>query len=137
MRMPRVRMTLRTMIVGVALAGILLGVYERRERFKRLSLAHSSPLEGLGVSDLEVYLLLSPGQSERTEAQEERLRATRPLAPFLEYHGILAKKYEFAASRPWLPVESDPPTPHLPSKEALRAIVDLYGQVPCEPVPIY
>jgi hypothetical protein len=123
------------MIVAVALAGIFLGVYERRERFRRISRAHSSPLEGLGISDLEVYLLLSASQSEPAEAQEERLRVARPLVQFLEYHRNLAKEYEFAANRPWLLIAPDPPAPPMPSKEYLRSIIDLYCRVASDPAP--
>jgi hypothetical protein len=31
--------------------------------------------------------------------------------PFVEYHAKLARKYKEAASRPWLPIEPDPPKP--------------------------
>lgn len=41
-------------------------------------------------------------------AREELLRLNQQ---WFAYHGMLRRKYEYAASHPWLPVPEDPPDP--------------------------
>jgi hypothetical protein len=84
---------------------------------------------------IELVFQLPPERSDRSEGHD-RFRAaqarqyaladrTRKLADDFrreqskyhaaqaDYHAMLARKYQAAASHPWLPVEADPPPPRL------------------------
>jgi len=110
------------MIILVAVAAALLWVLERRERFKAISIWHE--LEKNKVAgDLELYLVATVAQHESDERSEERLRVTRPLIRFHEYHSQMRDKYERAANRPWLPVVEDPPLPPKLSRDHYKAML--------------
>ena len=92
MRLPRVRFTVRRMMVLVAILGLMIAAFERRQRFGWIASEHRAhvpkhmfPTKPVGMGDKE----------------------WRPL----EWHESMARKYEYAASHPWLPVAPDPPEP--------------------------
>ena len=133
MRLPRVQFSVRSLMVAVAIAAMILGLLERRARFARIALAHQMERGTMGVSDLEMYLLLTPSQanvdwspSEKEaarKAQEKWDRSVLALREFVDYHSQMSYKYERASGRPWLPVASDAPTPPRPSQESLKALL--------------
>ena len=84
--MPRFRFSIRRMMVGVAIAGLVIATLQRsayyRERYRRY-FYHSISAESV---------------------QPDRLK----------WYDDLARKYYFAMWFPWLPVEPDPPYPSEP-----------------------
>jgi hypothetical protein len=92
MRLPRVRFTVRRMMVAVAVLSLLIGwgiESGRREgRFRTAARVHWLASFGRAPD--------GPGQV--TEAG-------------LRWHDRMAEKYDRAARYPWLPVEPDPPEP--------------------------
>ena len=107
MRLPRVRYTLRSMLVAVAVVAMTLGVSvelgRRRMRFSRLAAYHRARIVAPSqYVDKNRRIVRWVGRDSRFF--EER--------PRLDYwHEELAMKYDAAASRPWYPVEPDPPPP--------------------------
>ena len=94
MRLPRVRFTVRRMMVAVAIMGIAFGMIDRHYRFKKMANHHLSELRCLDI--------------------EQSLDIKRPSPFFLalvDYHASLSKKYAKAARYPWLLVGPDPPEP--------------------------
>jgi hypothetical protein len=98
--MPRVRLTVRRLMVAIALVGIAFGVVlERQGRFQRACDSHAPGMwthvrnnkyydhNGYEILDLDLY---------RTE---------------LKFHIFMYHKYDRATRFPWLPVGPDPPTP--------------------------
>ena len=92
MRLPSVRFTVRRMMVAVAFFGLVLAsaieAQRRREGFLRIADFHErqSPYSYPGYYPV-------------------------PIRPMSEWHEQMGRKYHRAASRPWLPVEPDPPEP--------------------------
>ncbi len=132
--MPRFRLTVRWMMVVVAVMAMILGLLvERRARFWIVSLAHKRERVAFPVSDLDMYLLTTdrPLGQDRSpsyvaaelEAHAESVRAARPLSEFIAYHQAMADKYKRASIRPWMPISPDPPRPPRPSKEYVEAIL--------------
>jgi hypothetical protein len=91
MRMPRVRFTVRWMMVAIAVVAIYFGwsrwMERRSERFRALWIEHIN----------KVGEISSPKPSPH-EVQGY-------------YHLKMGEKYRAAMNRPWLPVEPDPPEP--------------------------
>ena len=89
--MPRVRFTIRRMLVAIAVVAVYLGwsrwMERRSERFRALWIEHIN----------KVGEISSPKPSPR-EVQGY-------------YHLKMGEKYKSAMNRPWLPVEPDPPEP--------------------------
>lgn len=85
MRFPRVRLTMRRLLVAVAIVGVVLGMGRRSSMFRELSVFH----------------------------QREALRVSRPpaMGQASLHHVDLSETYEWAARYPWLPVAPDPPEP--------------------------
>jgi hypothetical protein len=91
MRWPRVRFTVRRMMVAIAVVAIYLGwsrwMERRSERFRALWVEHVN----------KIGVISSPRPSPH-EVQGY-------------YHLKMCEKYRAAMNRPWLPVEPDPPEP--------------------------
>ena len=85
MPFPRVRFTVRRLMVAVAIVAVVSAMLIRAAWFRALSDHHRSRIILVGPP--------SP-QLERTL-----------------YHMEMSNKYAKAASHPWLPVASDPPEP--------------------------
>jgi hypothetical protein len=95
---------------------------------------------------IEQVFQLPPGRSDRSEghdrfkaaqarrdasadqmrklADDVRREQSKHHATRANYHAMLARKYQAAASHPWLPVEPDPPPPRL---SAMRGQEDSGG----------
>ena len=99
MRLPRVRFTVRGLMVAVAAVGLVLGVYatcrSRSARFHALMISHESRA-------MELLDEAPPG----ADAAVRRRFHTR-----LDWHETMYAKYERAARHPWLTVAPDPPEP--------------------------
>jgi hypothetical protein len=108
MRTARVRITVRQLMIAVALAACLMatvvGLHRRAAHLRRLSFLQSReadrwerPLTETSVNDQLASAILDK----------------------VHWHDAMAARYERAAQAPWLPVEgpaSAPPTPELPDE---------------------
>ena len=86
MKSPRPRITVRRLMIAVAIAGAVLGLVARRERSRRISdhhLAQALRIARSGTSNL--------------------VR--------LEWHSAMFVRYSDAARHPWMPLGADPPEP--------------------------
>jgi hypothetical protein len=111
MRPPRLR--LRTLLIAVAVAGMVLGeglMIQRRARLRATSARHAAQ------EQMWTTLAAAAGQRPsrrvdwsyrgvRRQTDQGRCRAAA------DYHARLARKYDRAARYPWLPVAPDPPPP--------------------------
>ena len=86
MKLPRPRLTILRLIVAVAMASVVLGIFTRRERFRRIEQRHWSRLRGI-------------------EPPTGMSQARR------EWHFEMYLKYREAARRFWMPLGADPPEP--------------------------
>lgn len=101
----RFRLTVRGLMIVVAVVGLVIGLgvegERRRERYLSLARQHAIIRE-----DLHKFLVIvSPTDSVQFFGDR------RAIADRVGYHGRLKAKYEAAARFPWLPVEPDPPEP--------------------------
>ena len=106
--MPPPRFRLRTLMIAVAVVALIMGVATKRERslrFKLLAASHAAK-EANFESLLRAMVTRNP--------LEERFHATADYLPqVIEYERILKKKYEHAATHPWVTVQPDPPRPYM------------------------
>lgn len=108
----RLRITIRTALIIVAVVGGLLGFHlwtERRaSRFRALADYYSShhTLILSGKSDLYGDFVGTPEVLDWNNKPVQGLRAERSL-----YNMSMARKYRQAARNPWLPVAPDLPEP--------------------------
>ncbi len=104
MPLPRVRFTVRRLMVAVAIVAAVLAGLEalrmRRAEFQRVSVLHRRHLLTLGR-----WELLDPVAQRADEEAQARGD------PRKSWHLHLADKYRRAARYPWLPVAPDPPEP--------------------------
>jgi hypothetical protein len=91
MRLPRVRFTVRRMMIAVAVVGVALGMclwmVRRSKIFRERSNDHGRTWAAMMERGME------PGNG------------------LADYHRRLSEKYDRAALIPWLPVAPDPPEP--------------------------
>lgn len=133
MRMPRVRFTLRRMMVAVALVGILTGAWleaSRQIRSSRRSRVRASGHrfeEALALKNhARAASILKRAISTRSfvdlgdfqiitgtpdDALASLKEAMESFSRRVEYHRAMRVKYEHATRYPWLPVAPDPPNP--------------------------
>jgi hypothetical protein len=96
MRLPRVRFTVRRMMVAVAVVAVATFAFRLlwlSEAYRRRAQEYSWSVFGA--------MEYSPHDAQGT-ARRERL---------INHYRSLAEKYAHAANRPWLPVEPDPTEP--------------------------
>jgi type II secretory pathway component PulJ len=93
MRLPRVRFTVRRMMVAVTLVAILLAVVIRRRDYCLRMAARYAQEEARTRSDLQSARALGPAMLAVHVAAQ---------------HGELRRRYQRAASRPWEPLPDDP-----------------------------
>jgi hypothetical protein len=114
MRLPRVRFTVRWLMVAVAIVALAFPLF-RMARFYRMhlhaALSHREwekfhALELKNVALTEYAPSVSP--QRRREMTEQSISRARNRQ---RYHAELKRKYERAATHPWDPVEPDPPMP--------------------------
>ena len=130
MRLPRVRFTVRRMMLFVAFVGVAIGgSIEITREFARLrQLSHNYWVKSRRIAGRERMVRSGAAIShaawvaqvqdiERTERRTGGwFKMGRPYAPdrckrLIPYFLALRLKYERAARFPWLHVEPDPPTP--------------------------
>jgi hypothetical protein len=99
MKRPRVRFTVRTMMVLVAVAGLTSGVVVWHGRMRRLS--------ALYEMRAAIYITNHISWNHTREMRERK----RPKSAREKWRDEMAEKYTRAARYPWLPVEPDPPPP--------------------------
>ena len=102
MPLPRVRFTVRRLMVAVAIAGLIWGsglfILRRSERFRWLE-RHHDMRTSHHIITTPYYTALWNGVGERVSPGKAR------------WHVEMARKYDFAARFPFLPVPPDPPEP--------------------------
>jgi hypothetical protein len=95
------RLTIRRLMVTVAIVGIVLGplVYlgRRSSRFKQMSWAHERAM--------------SDGATEAAKLKRRGDPQSKLAYARADFHQAMWLKYFHAARSPWLPVEPDPPEP--------------------------
>jgi hypothetical protein len=102
------RFRLRTLLIAVAVAGIVSGLAALRQRR-----AHFLELAALHERAESEPRVISVHFREEVPV-EERMKVWRQINASdkrAKYHHLLRVKYECAAARPWLPVAPDPPPP--------------------------
>jgi hypothetical protein len=133
-RWPRVRFTLRTLLVAVAIAAVILGLWGRSDRFRSIALDFEMERETL-IGALDAHLLPAARPGETPEREAERRQAARPLLAYDDYLSKMADKYYRASSRPWLPVLSDPAPPPRPTWEEVRDLIVRYNLIAGDAAP--
>jgi hypothetical protein len=110
MSTPRFR--LRTLLIAVAVVGVVLGagMMRRRRSILHEKAAHHRAIGRRQAAKVRGIEELARAATTAREAAETRADA-RVEARIGEYHAALARKYQRAAARPWLPVAPDPPPP--------------------------
>src|SRR5262245_40703053 len=106
MRLPRVRLTIQSMMVAIAVLAAVLWIAERRLRFQRLAEYHSLRSD----ADVICRVTLVTDNGEQTSLVESATGTPTTLAR-RDWHSGLREKYEKAACSPWLAVAPDPPRP--------------------------
>ncbi len=105
MRIPRVRFTIRWLMIGIAIAGSVLGAAvecrRRHDRFLRLAAHHLA----------SVHIVNTACNLSRTQINEYGEDVRQRSNAWIRWHREMAVKYRRAATRPWLPVEPDTPEP--------------------------
>jgi hypothetical protein len=115
MKLPRVRFTMRRMMVAVAIVALAIGIerlYQRRAAYKRLASLHSSRQERaikLAASQsLSVELNREKGNVQASSTWDRMLSRSRLE---IQQQSLLASKYEYLANHPWLSVTPEDPKP--------------------------
>ena len=102
MPLPRVRFTVRRMMVAVAIVGATVAFGERRRRdFSALAEYHRAQQVVKVACSKGGFISEKRGGGMATDV-DERADA---------WHRVLEPKYRYAARYPWLPVPPDPPEP--------------------------
>ncbi len=110
MPLPRVRFTVRRLMVAVAVVGLALWLGKgliRHWRYRSLAAAYAtkeSLARRLSTGDVtatsSTLFATRPGEQPVTSVMANR-----------DYYAAMREKYERAARSPWLPVAPDPPEP--------------------------
>jgi hypothetical protein len=111
MRIPRLRFTVRRLMLAVAVVAALLGcadLWRRREHYRRLAETHALSEMVLRVDSVMARGDPTGGPGVRLLDLSDSLEEA---AKWADYHAGLRRKYERAARYPWLPVAPDPPPP--------------------------
>jgi hypothetical protein len=102
MRLPRVRFTIRRLMLAVAVVALLVGMAIesewRRVRFHKLV-------------QFYWWKQANPHFPYLSATYEDWESITRRLPRLGPYYAAMRAKYEFAERYPWLPVAPDPPEP--------------------------
>src|SRR4051794_11049283 len=111
MRPPRVRFTVRRLMVAVAVVAVCMGLLTMRQRAatrRARALSHAAKADERRV----VVAVWRRGNVRlinitREQAEADVGRCERAAT----YHEAMRRKWEEAARHPWLAVEPDPPEP--------------------------
>jgi hypothetical protein len=114
MRMPRLRFTVRQMMVAVATLAIVLGVWLWGERRR----AHFYDLAEWHRHHVLCVIVKTPGPDGKWVYETTYMPRKKgdPRVPLRQqrisaWHREIGLKYWQAARHPWLPVQPDPPGP--------------------------
>jgi hypothetical protein len=117
MRLPRPRLTIRLTMLLVAVAALALAVEATRRRMAERSLAYRARArehqDKAVVASLNALVSDDYRHHGRTPDPKYSGWKVR-FQQIAEFHRIMEKKYELAATRPWLPVAADPDPPTEP-----------------------
>ena len=116
MRMPRVRFTVRRMMIAVAIVAFLVGGGIEAARFKRLRASHLDDAAYHArreAEELRNVAQFDRGRREGATNANDRsiVLMERSSRLRVEYHAQLKRKYLRAANRPWQSVTPDPKDP--------------------------
>ena len=118
MRLPRPRLTIRRLMIVVALVGAALGGEKmRRVRAERASKAafHESWADVWAEDGSRMDGIMDQARHLDDDALRQRLvdfaRERENTRAHERWDREMATKYARAAARPWLPLEPDPPAP--------------------------
>ncbi len=106
MRVPRIRPSIRLLMILVAMAALFLGGAHLRHLkgvYRQRAVRHAQ----LEVSSRRIAKYA--GALARIGA--ERPGAASSTSRRADYHAAMRQKYEDAAAHPWLSVDPDPPAP--------------------------
>ena len=107
MPFPRPRLTVRCLMIVVAVVAVIMGagvgLKRRRDRFLALANEHWNR-SFFGVSCV----------ADTAEGRELMRQIFDQKTPSMRFHSEMMEKYRGAAKRPWLPVLPDPPEPEDP-----------------------
>ena len=105
MRLPRVRFTVRRMMVAVAVVAVA-ALIQGGEFLRRRSHDYAARADNYAVE-----LTLGGAEEPWPPITAEEIISEQRKAERLRYYSAMEQKYRHAARRPWLPVEPDPPPP--------------------------
>ena len=117
MRMPRVRFTVRRMMVAVAAIAVLLAGGIKAARMSRLARTHqmyatqhglSEAIERRNVNIFEYAKITNKKRPDICAIFDQLARVARLR---VDYYAVLKVKYADAATHPWKDVPPDPPRP--------------------------
>jgi hypothetical protein len=125
MRLPRVRFTIRRIMIVVASVALLMGgvrLLWLRSVYQKAALAHAAyenlartlqrMVENEGKDERELEIAFGMKVEPESEAvKAKRAADARVNQKTAEYHAAMKHKYEQAASSPWIPITPDPPRP--------------------------
>jgi hypothetical protein len=105
MRVPRVRFTVRRMMVAVAVVALLLAWMQAEKRIGELRDSYYWQMAiHAGLEELETEGGVIRGFSGGPTV-------VKPNARRAAYHAAMRRKYKRAYRYPWLPIAPDPPIP--------------------------
>ena len=114
MRLPRFRVTVRRMMVAVAITSVIVGydtMKRRRANYTAIASGHSrKQADYLDSADLErtIIVMYNYNKEENVSQSAEASRRVEKATRAAEHQGLLFQKYSQAALYPWLPVAPDP-----------------------------
>src|SRR5262245_34825675 len=112
--MPLPRMTTRRWMVAVAVLALVFGGQATRRRWASLTSTYRAKAVeySLKARVAELNALVADASSKLSDTDPSKFAlADSRYRQISEHYLALARKYERAATRPWLPVASDPPPP--------------------------
>ena len=120
------------MMIVVVILGVVMGIEARRGRLRQLAASHrgqagdyidAAPVSLKNLTRpgmVRVNMPERPGVTYFAEPEQPGVHYVSPpdeigkyyrMTPRGEWHLRMSRRYEAAVSRPWLPVEVDPPPP--------------------------
>lgn len=112
--MSRPRLTVRRLMIAVAVLALLLGGYVKVVEYRRLALIYRGKAQD--HAGMESTLRMIAARQGDASPVDISLKPGTPSIRFpvravAEFEAKLKRKYERAAARPWLPVAPDPMLP--------------------------
>jgi hypothetical protein len=132
MRLPRVRFTVRRLMVVVAVISVLLGAERyRRRRVFCLSRASYHRLHVMFWCGNHIVAPIGYSRVPRGQRPSppdyEKLQYVRRRDLHIDWHWSLAERFESAALHPWLALPAEPPCPgweHFYDLHVIMGLID-------------